>query len=45
LCRQSTKTLGRAVLAKNLLHSAKSFTTFLTLHCKDFFNAARSNAD
>jgi len=45
LCRQSTKALGMAVLAKNLLHSAKNFAIFLTLHYEDFFNAPCSNAD
>jgi hypothetical protein len=33
------------VLVKILLHSAKSFTTFLTLHSKEFFNTARRNAE
>jgi hypothetical protein len=45
LCRQSTKALGKAVLTKNLFHSAKNFAVFLTLHYKDFLNAAGSNAD
>jgi len=42
LCRQSTKALDKAVLAKNLFRSAKNFAIFLTLHFKDFLNVARS---
>jgi len=42
LCRQSTKTLDKAVLAKNLFLFAKNCAIFYTLHSKDFFNAARS---
>ena len=45
LCRQSTKTPGKAVLAKNLFRYAKNLPVFLTLHSKDFLNAVRSIAD
>jgi len=45
LCRQSTKTPGKAVLAKNLFRYAKNLPVFLTLHSKDFFNAVRKVVD